>query len=101
MKIKNRLTKLLVGMLLVSGISMLPQVPAEICYGAEVTAVTELRSTSPSDSTGFVVLADVVPDIVQEIRYYSTYNFVGDRIDGYTQPVALMTREAALALKEV
>ena len=101
MRIKNRLTKLLVGMLLVSGISMLPQVSAEICYGAEVTAVTELRSTSPSDSTGFVVLADVVPDIVQEIRYYSTYNFVGDRIDGYTQPVALMTREAALALKEV
>lgn len=55
----------------------------------------------PQDSSGFVVLADVVPDIIQEIRYYSTYNFVGNRIDGYNEPCALMTKEAALALKAV
>ena len=30
----------------------------------------------------------------REIRYYSTYNFVGTRIDGYEQPVALMSRQA-------
>ena len=53
------------------------------------------------DSSGFVVLSDVVPDIIQEIRYYSTYNFVGDRIRGYEEPCALMTKEAAAALKEV
>ena len=34
------------------------------------------------DSSNFVVLSDVVPDIIQEIRYYSTYNFVSDRIKG-------------------
>lgn len=59
------------------------------------------KSVSPDDSSGFVVLSDVVPDIIQEIRYYSTYNFVGDRIDGYKEPCALMTREAAEALKKV
>ena len=59
------------------------------------------RSTSPEDPSGFVVLAEVVPDIIQEIRYYSTYNFVGERIDGYEMPCALMTREAAEALKKV
>ena len=32
------------------------------------------------DSSDFVVLAEYVPGIIQEIRYYSTYNFVGDRI---------------------
>ena len=53
-----------------------------------------------SDPSGFVVLADYVPDIVQEIRYYSTYNFVGERIDGYEEPCALMTKEAARALKQ-
>ncbi len=53
------------------------------------------------DSSGFVLLADQVPGIVQEIRYYSTYNFVGDRIDGYEEPCALLTREAARALKAV
>lgn len=65
------------------------------------SVVSAERSTSPEDSTGFVVLSDVVPDIIQEIRYYSTYNFVGDRIDGYEQPCALMTIEAAQALKKV
>ena len=53
------------------------------------------------DSSGFVLLADYVPGIVQEIRYYSTYNFVGDRIDGYEEPCALLTRQAARALKTV
>ena len=65
------------------------------------TSVSAQRSTSPDDPTGFVVLSDVVPDIIQEIRYYSTYNFVGERIDGYEQPCALMTIEAAQALKKV
>ena len=51
------------------------------------------------DPSGFVVLSDHVPQIVQEIRYYSTYNFIGDRIDGYEEPCALLTREAARALK--
>ena len=53
------------------------------------------------DPSGFTILADVVPDIVQEIRYYSTYNFIGDRIDGYEEPCALLTMEAARALKAV
>ena len=53
------------------------------------------------DPSGFVLLADLVPGIVQEIRYYSTYNFVGERIDGYEEPCALLTVEAARALKAV
>ena len=53
------------------------------------------------DSSGFVLLGNFVPHIVQEIRYYSTYNFIGDRIDGYEEPCALLTQEAARALKVV
>lgn len=55
-------------------------------------------ATAPAD---FVILADVVPDIIQEIRYYTTYNFVGRRIPGYDEPVALMTRRAADSLRRV
>ena len=55
----------------------------------------------PMDPSGFVLLADYVPQILQEIRYYSTYNFIGDRIDGYEEPCALLTKEAARALKGV
>lgn len=51
-----------------------------------------------ADASGFVLLSEAVPDAILEIRYYSTYNFVGDRVDGYEQPVALLTREAAAAL---
>ncbi|WP_051437622.1 M15 family metallopeptidase [Eubacterium xylanophilum] len=51
------------------------------------------------DPSNFVVLADYIPHIIQEIRYHSTYNFIGERIDGYEEPVALLTKEAARALK--
>ena len=53
------------------------------------------------DASDFVLLSEAVPDAILEIRYYSTYNFVGDRIDGYEEPAALLTREAAAALKDV
>jgi D-alanyl-D-alanine dipeptidase len=62
-----------------------------------MTADFEKRAImDPSD---FVVLADFVPGIVQEIRYHSTYNFIGERINGYEEPCALITIEAARALK--
>ena len=49
----------------------------------------------------FVSLTEAVPDAILEIRYFSTYNFVGTRIDGYLAPTALMTREAADSLRAV
>ena len=62
---------------------------------------TEYNNDITMDSSGFVVLAEYIPQIVQEIRYYSTYNFIGDRIDGYEEPCALLTIEAARALQAV
>lgn len=53
------------------------------------------------DSSDFVRVADVVPDVILEIRYFGTYNFVGARIDGYEMPTAWLTREAADSLKAV
>ena len=61
--------------------------------------MTDFEKRAVTDPSGFVVLSDFVPSIVQEIRYHSTYNFIGDRIDGYEEPVALLTIEAARALK--
>lgn len=55
----------------------------------------------PKDPSGFVMLSDYVPDIVQEIRYFSTYNFIGDKINGYEAPCAFLTKEAARALRSV
>lgn len=59
------------------------------------------KKTAPEmDSSDFVSIGEVIPDVLLEIRYYSTYNFVGDRIDGYEAPIALITKEAAAALKK-
>ena len=51
------------------------------------------------DAAGFVSVTDVIPDAVTDIRYYSGHNFVGTRIDGYEEPLALLSEETALALK--
>jgi len=61
----------------------------------------DFRREVTMNPSGFVLLSDYVPQIVQEIRYYSTYNFIGERIDGYEEPCALLTKEAARALKAV
>ena len=53
------------------------------------------------NASDFVLVSDYVPAVIQEIRYHSTYNFVGDRVDGYEQPCAILTKEAARALKEI
>jgi len=49
----------------------------------------------------FVSIPEAIPDAILEIRYFSTYNFIGDRIDGYLAPTALLTRAAADSLRAV
>lgn len=50
---------------------------------------------------GFVYLDEVIPSAQFEMRYYSNYNFVGARIDGYLAPLAIGTSEMAGALSKV
>ena len=50
---------------------------------------------------GFVELEKFIPTIKLDIRYYTSDNFVGERIDGYESPKALLTIQAAVALKNV
>jgi len=67
-------------------------------------ACEEKQTAENEDTTGvdnFVNITDVVPDAILEIRYYGTYNFVGKRIDGYQQPTAMLTRQAADSLLAV
>ena len=59
----------------------------------------EENSEGLPEAEGFVLVTDVIPDAILEIRYYTDYNFVGEQIDGYEEPVALLTKEAAEALK--
>ncbi|QFZ77579.1 D-alanyl-D-alanine dipeptidase [Streptomyces fagopyri] len=68
---------------------------------AVTAASATARATSePKAPDDFVALRSVDPTIVQEMRYSTPHNFVGERIDGYRQPVCLLTRPAAEALHQ-
>jgi zinc D-Ala-D-Ala dipeptidase len=49
--------------------------------------------------SSFVALDEVDDTILQDMRYATTYNFIGRRIDGYREPVCILTRRAAKALE--
>lgn len=64
---------------------------------APATAQAKPEPLAPED---FVALRTVDPTIVQEMRYFTPHNFVGERIDGYRQPLCILTRTAAEALHQ-
>ena len=63
--------------------------------------IREIADAGELATFGFVRVAEVVPTARFDLRYYSKNNFVGERIDGYEAPVALLTVAAAEALKAV
>lgn len=65
------------------------------------TAATTARATpEPKAPKDFVALRTVDPTIIQEMRYFTPHNFVGERIDGYAQPICILTEPAAEALHQ-
>ncbi len=50
------------------------------------------------DKSDFEAVSTVIDDAVYDIRYYSSNNFTGHRINGYNAPIAYMTKEALNAL---
>ncbi len=66
-----------------------------------LSAAAPATAASRAPHEGFVYVTDVVPDAILEVRYYSTYNFVGARVDGYKAPTVILSAQAADALKKV
>lgn len=54
--------------------------------------------TISTDKSDFAEISTMIDDAVYDIRYYSSYNFTGKRINGYKAPRAYMTKEALTAL---
>ena len=48
----------------------------------------------------FVYVRDIIPDVLEEIRYAGSHNFMGRPADGYGAACAVLTLPAALALKK-
>ena len=49
----------------------------------------------------FIDLRELIPHLVQDVRYFATNNFIGERIPGYDAERLIGTLEMALALKDV
>lgn len=54
----------------------------------------------PKAPREFVALRAAAPTIIEEMRYTTGHNFVGEPVDGYRQPVCIVTRTAARALRQ-
>jgi D-alanyl-D-alanine dipeptidase len=67
-----------------------------LLYTASISIVN--ATTLPP---GFVYLTDVAPTIMLDMRYAKSENFIGTPIEGYINPVAIATKEAAIALNNV
>ncbi|MFI1707138.1 M15 family metallopeptidase [Streptomyces griseoruber] len=65
---------------------------------ATAAPVTARADTAPEAPADFVTLRTVDPTILQEMRYFTPHNFVGAPVDGYPQPICILTRQAAEAL---
>lgn len=60
-----------------------------------------MKKVLSEDKSDFVNLKEEIPDIIVELRYYTEYNFVGKKIDGYEKEIAYVTKECAEKLKEI
>ncbi|MBR6906309.1 MAG: peptidase M15, partial [Selenomonadaceae bacterium] len=87
MKMVRFLNKILLGIMLGVALSL---------FGVTGT----VSAATSDDASDFVMVSEYVPDAILEVRYFTTYNFVGDRIDGYEEPIVLCTKEAAAALRK-
>lgn len=56
--------------------------------------------TVSNDKTNFVEIYTMIDDAAYDIRYYSSNNFTGKRIQGYKAPKAYMTKTALIALSK-
>ncbi|MCX2183942.1 M15 family metallopeptidase [Streptomyces fradiae] len=83
---------------LASALRTLGALAAAGLLAATAAAPSASAAPEPKAPKEFVALDRVDPTILQEMRYTTAHNFVGERIDGYHQPVCILTRPAAEAL---
>lgn len=67
-------------------------------FAATTASTTAQATAEPKAPQDFVALRTVDPTILQEMRYFTPHNFVGERVDGYRRPLCILTRSAAEAL---
>ncbi len=72
-------------------------------FFAEATSAVPASQAEPSNAlkTGFIYLNQVDPSIIMNLKYTQHDNFTGSQVDGFVDGKAIVTIEAANALREV
>ena len=84
---------LLAGLLaLILGMGSLTAFADDTAPGTQQTA-GQAKTAPEEDASGFVSVSDEIPEAILDLRFYSTYNFLGQRAEGYEEPLALLTKE--------
>lgn len=82
----------------------MPNLPRCLIAAGLVTAglvALPMPANARPPHPGFVDVSIVVPNLVVDLRYLGTNNFVGAKVDGYERQVLYLTRQAADALAKV
>jgi D-alanyl-D-alanine dipeptidase len=66
-----------------------------------ISYIISTNAIAKNMSDNFVELRVYIPTITLDIRYFTTDNFVGARIDGYKSPKAFLSVQGADALRNV
>ncbi|MFG2050041.1 M15 family metallopeptidase [Micromonospora sp. NPDC048935] len=106
---RHRIAVVLAFAALLGGCSRPEPRPAPAAPPSTPASTTPTPNPAPTVSAtaaapplpGFVVLTDLDPRIHADIRYATAHNFVGRPIAGYAEPLCLLTRQAAEALRRV
>lgn len=69
-----------------------------LCLSAVISAKNVYSNAIPDE---FVEVNKYMPSVRFDMRYYSKNNFVGEKIDGYEAPKCYLTKESAIALKNL
>ncbi len=69
-----------------------------VSVAAMVAAPCAAAQPDPTAPADFVLLGDIDPSIVLDIRYITAHNFTADPVDGYQAPMCILTPPAAEAL---
>ncbi len=67
---------------------------------ADDTAQQPQEVPSGEPYKGFVYVKNIIPDLVEDLRYFTTNNFMGEKADGYEANHAILSKEAATALSK-
>ena len=66
--------------------------------GNESQAVAAVPQGVPHE--GFVYVKNIIPDLIEDLRYFTDNNFMGEKADGYEANYAILSKEAATALSK-